>query len=62
MGPRLSQWVLCLFSFSSFKKKKQKTGWAGGRKKEKKKSVPGLLKKGALVRFLTAHGNVDVMK
>ena len=49
------------FSFSSFKKKK-KTGWVGGRKKEKKKSVPGLLKKGALVRFLTAHGNVDVMK
>ena len=61
MGPRLSQWVLCLFSFSSFKKKKKQAG-LGGERKKKKKSGPGLLKKGALVRFLTAHGNVDVMK
>ena len=50
------------FFFLKKKKKKQKTGWVGGRKKERKKSVPGLLKKGALVGFLTAHGNVDVMK
>ena len=34
----------------------------GGERKKKKKSGPGLLKTGALVRFLTAHGNVDVMK
>lgn len=41
-----------------------KKSGGGGRKKEgeKKKSVPELLKRGALVGFLTARGNVDVRK
>lgn len=50
------------FFFFFFKKKKQKNRLSWGEKERKKKSVPGLLKKGALVGFSTAHGNVDVMK
>ena len=51
------------FFFFKKKNKKKQPGWVSGEKeRKKKKSVPGLLKKGALVGFLTAHGSVDVMK